>query len=103
MIKFLRDEIYDNIVPIFSAQAMIAVGRYHLDLVIDDAHDRDVERAAAEIENEHSLIFIELIEPIGQRRGRRLVDDLKNVEPGELTGRDRSGALGIIEVGRDRD
>ena len=68
-----------------------------------DPHDRDVERAAAEIENENGLIFIQFIEAVGQRRRRRLVDNLENIQSGELAGRDRRRALRIIEICRDGD
>ena len=37
---------------------MVAVGREHLDLVIDNAHDGDVEGAAAEVENKNGVVLI---------------------------------------------
>ena len=68
-----------------------------------DPHDRDVEGSAAKIENEDGLVLIQFIQAIGQRGGRGLVDDLQNIEPGELTGRDGRGSFGVIEIGRNRD
>ena len=95
--------IDDDIVPILSAQPMIAIGRDHFDAVALDPHDRDVERSAAKVENENGLIFIQFVEAVGQRRGGRLVDDLQDVEARELTGGDRRGSLRIIEISRHRD
>ena len=102
-IKFFRDPVDDHVVPIFAAEPMIAVGREHLDLVAFDPHDRDVESAAAEIEHENRLVFVEFVEAVGERGRRRLVDDLENVQPGELAGGDRRGPLGVIEVSRNGD
>ncbi len=47
--------------------------------------------------------MVELVEPIGECGRRRLIDDLENVESGELTGRDRGRALGVVEISRHRD
>ncbi len=43
-------------------------------------HDRHVERAAAEIEDENRLILIELVQSVGKRRRRWLVDDLQYIQ-----------------------
>ena len=99
-VEFFGDEINNYVVPIFSSKPVIAIGREHLDLVIDNAHDRYVERAAAEVENEHRLVLVQLIEPVGERGCGRFIDDLEDVQTGKLAGRDRRGALGIIEVSR---
>src|ERR1700693_1787383 len=102
-VKLFGNHVHDYIVPVFSAKAMVTVSGDHLDLVIDDAHDSDVERAAAEVENENGLVLIELVEAIGKRGGSWLVDNLKNVQAGELTSRDRGGALRIVEISRNSD
>ena len=102
-IEFLRDMIHNHIVPILSAQAMVSIRRQHLNAVSLDAHDRNVECSATKVENENSLVFIQLIETIGHGCGRRLVDDLEDIEPGELTRGNGCGAFGVVEIGRHRD
>ena len=82
---------------------MIAIGRDHVDVLALNAHDRDVERSAAEVENEDGLVLIQFIKTVGQRGGGRLVDDLQNVESGELAGRDGRGSFRVVEIGRNRD
>ena len=72
-------------------------------LVSLDPHDRDVERSAAKIEHENGLVFVQFVEPVGQRRSGRLVDDLQNIEAGELTGSDGRGSFCVVEIGRHRD
>ena len=52
-IEFFRDVIDDDVVPILAAEAMIAVGRQHLEAMSFDPHERDVEGAAAKVEDEN--------------------------------------------------
>ena len=102
-IEFLRHVIDDYVVQVFAAQPVIAIRREHLDSALANAHDRDVECAAAEVEHENGLVFIEFVEAVGDRRRGWLVDDLENVEPGELTSCDRRRAFRIVEISRHGD
>src|SRR5438105_13536420 len=77
---------------------MIAIGCEHLDLVMDNANNGDVEGAAAEVEDENAVVLVQFIEPVSQRRRGWLVDDLENIQTGELAGRNRGGALGVVEI-----
>src|SRR5437868_5077134 len=99
----IRDMIDDHVVPIFAAEPMITVCRDHLDALAFDPHDRDVERAAAEVEHKNRLVFLELVEAV--RNGCRcwFIDDLKNVKSGQLARGYRRGPFRVVEVGRDRD
>ena len=75
-VEFFGHKINNAIVPILAPQAMIAIGREHIDVVSLDSHDRDVESSATEIEYEHRLIFFELIETISERSRRWLINNL---------------------------
>ena len=81
---------------------MIAIGRDHLDPLIDDAHDGDVEGAAAEVENENGVVLIQFIEAVSQRSRRWLVNNLENVQTGKLAGGDCRSSLGVVKIGRHR-
>ena len=48
-------------------------------------HDRDVEGAAAQVEDRYQAVLA-LVEPVGERRGSRLVDDAQHLEAGDLAG-----------------
>src|SRR5439155_25657502 len=67
-----------------------------------DPEDRDVERAAAEVIDRDDAV-VELVEPVRERRGRRLVHDAHDVEPRDAPRVLRRLALAVVEVGRYRD
>ena len=62
----------------------------------------DVERAAAEVVDRDRAGLL-LVEAIGERRRRRLVDDAQDFEAGDLAGVLGRLALGVVEIGGNRD
>ena len=102
-IKFFCHVIDDGVVPILAAQPVIAIGRDHVDVLALNAHDRDVERSAAKVEDEDGLILVQFIKTIGERSGGRLVNDLQNIESGELAGGDGRSSFRVVEIRRNRD
>jgi hypothetical protein len=50
---------------------------------VAELEDRDVEGAAAEVVDGDLLLLLLLVEPVGQGRGGRLVDDALHLEPGD--------------------
>src|SRR5437762_12859497 len=97
-IKFLRHMIDDGVVPILAAEPVIAIGRDHVDVLALDAHDRNVERTTTKVEDENGLVLVQFIQTVGERGGSRLVDNLQNIEAGELTGCDSRSSF--REIGR---
>ena len=67
--------------------------------------DRTVEGAPAEVIDEPALLgrFPGAVGAVGERRGRRLVDDAGDREAGHLPRRHRSTSLRLVEPRRDRD
>src|SRR6266542_423650 len=99
----LGDEpVDDPLVDVVAAEVRVAVCREHLDDVLADLEDRDVERAAAEVVDGDLLVLL-LVEPVGERRRGGLVHDAPHVEAGDLAGVLRGLALGVVEVGGHRD
>ena len=97
-----REPVDDRLVEVVAAEVVVARGRLDLEHAVADLQHRHVERAAAEVEDEDRLVGL-LVEAVGQRRGRRLVDDALDVQA-----RDPAGVLGrlaliVVEVGRDGD
>ena len=102
LLELVGDVVDQGLVPVVAAQVGVAVGREDLEDAVGDVEDRDVERAAAEVEDGDLLVLL-LVEPIGQRRGRRLVDDPRDLQPGDLAGVLGGLPLAVVEVGRDGD
>src|SRR5438094_8477533 len=102
-IKCGRHVIDDGIVPVLAAEPVIASSRAHIEVLALHTHDRDVERSADEVEYEHGLILVQFIETISERGGSRLVDDLQDIEAGELAGGDGGGSFRVVEIRRNRD
>ena len=99
----LGREIFDEAhVEILAAEEGVAVRRLHLEHAVADLEDRDVESAAAEVIDRDGAGFA-LVEPVGERRRGRLVDDAQHLEPGDLAGVLGGLTLGVVEIGRDGD
>ena len=99
----LRSEhLGEGAIEIIAAKEEVAVGREHLEHVAVDLEDRDVERAAAEIEHADELILV-AAEAVRERGRRGLVDQARDREAGEPTGFLGRGALGVGEVRRHGD
>ena len=98
----LGDEpVDDALVEVVAAEVRVAVGRLHLELAraldVVQLEHRDVVGAAAEVEDGDLLVLL-LVEAVGERRRRRLVDDAQHVEAGDLAGVLRRLALRVVEV-----
>ena len=114
----LGDVVDQHLVEVVAAQVRVAVDALDLEHAFADVQDRDVERAAAEVED-GDLLALLLVEAVGQRGGRRLVDDAHalrgllagcgvfdlplGVEAGDLGGLDGRLPLGVVEVGGHGD
>ena len=80
-----HEVIDDDLVEVFAAEVGVAVGGLHLEDALAELEDRDVERAAAEVEH-RDLAVARLVEAVGERCRGRLVDDAQHVEAGDLAG-----------------
>ncbi len=96
------EALHHQPIDIVAAEVRVAVGREHLKHTVFDAENRDIEGAAAEIVDGDDA-GMALVQSIRQRRRRRFVDDPKHLEAGDATGVASSGALGVVEVGRNRN
>jgi hypothetical protein len=75
-----------------------------LEHAVVDGYDADVERVAAEVEDEDALLGPLLVDVVGDGAGGRLVDDAVDGEPGDdATSLVACHALRIVEVGQHVD
>ena len=75
----------------------VPVGGLDLEHAVAHVEHRDVERATAEVEDQDGLVRL-LLQAVGQRSGRRFVDDAEHVEAGDLPGVLGRLALRVVEV-----
>src|SRR4051812_3423500 len=102
VLELTGKEVDDAYVEVVAAESRVAAGGKDVEDAVANAKDRDVERAAAEVEHDDALVDAAL-EAIGQRGRRRFVDDAFDGQS-----RNRAGVLGgltlrIIEVGGNGD
>ena len=102
LLELAGEPVDDRLVPVVAAEVVVTRGRLDLEDAVADLQHRHVERAAAEVEDEDRLVGV-LVEAVGQRGGRRLVDDALDVEAGDLAGVLGRLALVVVEVRGDRD
>ena len=107
LLELLGQEIDDAQVEVLAAEEGIPVGRQHfeLPLAVDfrDLDDGDVEGAAAQVVHGDLAIAPLLVEPVGERRSGRLVDDALDRQARDAAGVLGRLALRIVEVGRHGD
>jgi hypothetical protein len=102
LFESLDEPADEGVVPVVAAEVRVAVGGLDLEDAVADLEHGHVERAAAEVEHRDFLILL-LVETVGERGGRRLVDDAEHLEAGDLAGILGGLALGIVEISRNGD
>ena len=83
LLELVDDPVDDALVEVVAAQERVAVGGLDFEDALADSQDRDVEGAAAQVVDGDGLVLAALVEPVGQRRGRGLVDDAQDFETGD--------------------
>ena len=102
LLELISQPIHDATIPVIAAELGIATGGLHIKHALSDAQHRHIEGAATQVEHQHPLHGA-AIEPIGQRSGRRFIENALNADARQATGVPRGLALGIVEVGGHRD
>ena len=97
-----REPVHDRLVEVVAAEVVVTRGRLDLEHAVADLEHGHVERAAAEVEDEDRLVGL-LVEAVGERGRRRLVDDALDVEPRDAAGVLGGLALVVVEVRGDGD
>ncbi len=102
VLELRHQPVDDPLVPVVAAELGVPGGRLDLEDPLADLEQRHVEGPSAQVEDQDRLVVL-LVEPVCQCGRRRLVDDPKHFEPGDLSGLVGGLALGVVEVRRDRD
>ena len=96
-LELVGEPVHDAAVVVVAAEVGVTVGGLHLEDTFADLENRDVERAAAEVEDEDLLVLL-LLESVRERGRGGLVDDAQDVEPGDLAGVLGRLPLSVVEV-----
>ena len=80
LLELVGQVVDDALIEVLAAEEGVAVGRLDLEHAFAQFENRNVERAAAEIEDRDLLVLL-LVQTVGQRCRRRLVDDSQHVQP----------------------
>ena len=91
-----------TLIEVVAAKMGVAVGADDPEHAVGHFEHGDVERAAAEVEDDDLLVLL-LVQAVGQRGGGRLVDDPRHFQPGDLAGVLGGLPLGVVKVRRHRD
>ena len=102
LLELVGQEVDQHLVEVVAAQVRVAVGGEHLEDVVADVEDGDIERAAAEVEDGDLLVLL-LLQAVGQGGRGGLVDDALDLEARDLAGVLGGLALGVVEVRRHGD
>ena len=98
-----NEPLDDSVIPVITTEVGVSVGGLHLEDAVTNLQHRYVECAATKIEHQDRLFGFVLVEAVGQRGSRRLVDDAQHLEASDLARFLGGGALGVVEVGRHGD
>ena len=79
-------------VEVVAAQGCVAAGGHDLEHALAQAQQRHVEGAAAQVVHRVQALDA-MVQPIGHRRGGRLVDQPQHLQAGQLGGSSSPGAV----------
>ena len=98
----LGQPVHDALVKVVTAEEIVTAGGQHLHDAVAHADERHVKRAAAQVVD-HDGLGAAIVQAVGQRGGRRLVDDAAHIQPRNAPGVLGGLALGIVKVGGHSD
>ncbi|MNN16386.1 NAD-specific glutamate dehydrogenase [compost metagenome] len=94
---------HQHLQEILAAQKVVSRAGVHFDDAVEQFQDRNVEGAAAQVQHEDASFFVALLQAIGQRCSRGLVDQSFDADAGQFSRCTRGFALCIGEIGRNAD
>ena len=103
VLEFVDHPFQYELVEVVATQECVAVGGLNFKYAVAHLEDCDVKRPSAKVEHRDGGVGLGLVQPVGQRRCGRLVDDAQHFQPGNGAGVFGCLALGVVEVGRNRD
>ena len=101
--ELARHPVDEPLVDVVSPEVRVAVGGLHLEDAVAELEDGDVEGPAAQVVDGDGLLAAVLVQAVGERGGGGLVHDALHLQPRDAARVLRRLALGVVEVGGNRD
>ena len=95
--EFGDHPIHDFLVEVVAAEVRVAACRFDFKGAFAEFQNRNVEGAAAEVENQNRFVFV-FVETVSKSRRRRFVDDAQNFKSRDCAGVFGRLTLGVVEV-----
>ena len=102
LLELVDDPADEHFVNVVTAKVRVAIRRFDLNDSFADLEDRDVERTTAKVEHGDRLVLL-LIKSVGQRSGRRFVDDTQNLKACDLARILGGLTLCVVKIRWNRD
>ena len=99
LLEPVRHVIHQGFIEVVAAQVRIAAGGNDAEDPLGHFQNGNVEGSAAQVEDD-DFFFLLLVQTVGHRRGRGLVDNPHHLQPGNLPGVLGRLALRVVEVSR---
>ena len=97
--RLRHDPLGDSMIHIITAQRRIAAGGQHLEHAAVETQQGNIEGSAAEVVDRIHALRV-LIQAIGNRRRRGLIQQPQGIKSGKTRGVFRGLALGIVKIRR---
>ena len=101
-LELIDEPVHDPLVDVIAAQVCVAVRGLDFDHPAAHFQHGNVERAAAQVVHRDRFVAL-LVQAVGQRCRRRLVDNAHHFHTGDFACLLGGLALGVVEVRRDGD
>ena len=102
-LEVVNQPVDDNLVEVIAAQVGVTIGGKHLEHAAAEFQNTYIERTSTEVEHCNLHVLVGLVNAVGERSSRRLVDDTLHVESGNLSGLLCGLSLRVAEVCRHGD
>ena len=100
LLEKLNEMVSDSLIEIFTTKMGITSSGEHFEDTVVDGQDGNIKGTTTEIEH-NNVLFILLVETVGNSGSRWLIDDTKNFKSSNNTGIFGGLSLRIIEIGGD--
>ena len=102
LLELPHDPLYKPLIKVIAAQMVVAGRGQHLYDALADLDNGHVEGTSAQV-IDHDLLWLAVVQAIGKRGARRLVDDTLHIQPRDPACVFCRLSLDIVKICRHRD